>query len=74
MIIAILNLAYFIPSDRKLGPMAERDIAAAGGGDVELSSFSEDYRKQARTQGMLGALTGVLLVAAIFLMVTKPGV
>lgn len=74
VVIAILNLAFFIPSDRRLGPMAEREVAAGGGGDIELSSFSEEYRKQARTQGMLGGLTGLLLVVAIFLMVTKPGV
>jgi uncharacterized membrane protein len=62
--------AYFIPSDRRLGPLAEREIAAAGDGPVTLS---EDYQRQARTQGAVGGLTGLLLVAAIFLMVVKPG-
>jgi uncharacterized membrane protein len=60
---------YFIPADRKLGAMVEREIAAADGGDVVLS---DEYQRGARREGMVGALTGVLLIAAIFLMVTKP--
>jgi uncharacterized membrane protein len=60
---------YFIPADRKLGAMVEREIAAADGRDVVLS---DEYQRGARREGVVGALTGVLLVAAIFLMVTKP--
>ena len=58
--------AYFIPSDRRLAPMAERELAETG--DV-----SDEYLSQARRQGMIGALAGVLVLLAIFLMVTKPG-
>jgi len=61
---------YFVPSDRRLGPMVAADIEAAGPGPVTLS---RDYLRRARTQGMVGTLTGVLLIVAIFLMVTKPG-
>jgi uncharacterized membrane protein len=60
-----LNGAYFIPTDRKLGAQAERELAAGG--------LSDDYRAKARTEGMLGALAGLLVLAAVFLMVTKPG-
>jgi Predicted integral membrane protein (DUF2269) len=60
---------YFIPADRKLGAMVEREIAAADGREVVLS---DEYQRGARREGMVGALTGVLLIAAIFLMVTKP--
>ena len=35
--------------------MAEREIAAGGGGDVAMS---EDYLRQARREGMIGALAG----------------
>ncbi len=62
--------AYFIPTDRKLGPMAEREIEGAAGGQVTLS---EEYQRAARTEGILGAVAGVLIVIAIFLMVVKPG-
>jgi uncharacterized membrane protein len=58
--------AYFIPSDRRLAVQAEREIDQ--GGEV-----SEDYLAQARRQGGVGALTGILLIIAVFLMVTKPG-
>jgi hypothetical protein len=66
IILGGLNGAYFIASDRRLAPMVERDLAAAG-------DPSEEYQRQARRQGMFGALAGVLVLLAIFLMVTKPG-
>jgi uncharacterized membrane protein len=66
---AILG-AYFIPEDRRLQAMAERDIAASGSGEVKLS---EEYLRRSRREGMIGALTGVLIVVALYLMVTKPG-
>jgi Predicted integral membrane protein (DUF2269) len=60
---------YFIPADRKLGAMVERELAAAGDSEVVLS---DEYQRGARREGMVGALTGVLILAAVFLMVTKP--
>jgi uncharacterized membrane protein len=63
--------AYFIPSDRRLGAMAAREIAAAGAGAVVLS---DDYQRGARNQGIAGGIAGVLVIAAIVLMVVKPGV
>lgn len=68
--IGLLNVAYFIPADRRLEPMAEREVAAAGTGEVQLS---EEYQAAARREGVAGALTGILLIVAIFLMVVKPG-
>jgi uncharacterized membrane protein len=61
---------YFIPADRRLGAMVSGEIAAAGPGAVALS---EDYQRRARTEGRVGALAGVLIVVAIFLMIAKPG-
>ena len=58
--------AYFIPADRRLGAMVERELG--GGGEL-----SDDYQRQARTEGMMGGLAGALVVLAIFLMVVKPG-
>ena len=59
-----------MPTDRRLLAMVQGEVDAAGPGPVELS---EDYQRQARIEGMVGALTGILLVLAIFLMVVKPG-
>ena len=65
LILGGMNGAYFIPSDRRLAPMVERDLAETG-------EPSEAYLAQAKRQGMIGALAGVLVLLAIFLMVTKP--
>jgi uncharacterized membrane protein len=62
--------AYLIPADRRLGAMVEREIAAAPTGDFEPSA---EYERGARTEGIVGAVTGLLVVAAVYLMVTKPG-
>lgn len=63
--------AYFIPTDRRLGEMADRELAAAAGsGEAELSG---EYQRGARNSGIVGALAGVLVIAAVFLMITKPG-
>jgi hypothetical protein len=65
LVIGGLLGGYFIPADRRLAAQAERELAETG-------EVSEDYLKQARREGMVGALTGLLLIAAVFLMVTKP--
>jgi uncharacterized membrane protein len=65
LVLGGINGAYFIPSDRRLGAMAARELA--------VGDLSEEYQRRARAQGMMGALTGFLIILAIFLMVTKPG-
>jgi hypothetical protein len=70
IIIGGLLGAYFIPTDRKLGAMIEREIAAAPEGEFKPS---EEYLAKSRVEGIVGTVTGLLLVAAVYLMVTKPG-
>src|SRR4051794_1422755 len=65
IVIGALNGAYFVPTDRKLAAMAEREL--------EGGRLSDEYQSAARREGMVGALTGLLVILAIFLMVTKPG-
>ena len=62
--------AVFMPSSRRLKELAERDIAAAGGGPVTMSG---EYNQRSKPEMIFGPITGLLLVAAVFLMVTKPG-
>jgi uncharacterized membrane protein len=62
--------AVFMPSAKRLKAIAERDIAAAGDGEVQLS---EEYKQRSRVDEIFGPITGLLLVAAVFLMVVKPG-
>ena len=66
IVLVLLNVLYFIPADRRLKPMVERELES--GGDL-----SEEYQRRARAEGMMGAFAGVLVLVAIFLMVTKPG-
>ena len=70
LVIGGLLGAYFIPSDRRLGPMVQREIDDAGPGEVTLSP---EYRRQSMMQGVVGTTVGILLIVAIYLMVTKPG-
>jgi hypothetical protein len=39
-----------------------------------LADLSDEYQRGARLQGIVGTITGILLVVAVYLMVTKPGV
>jgi uncharacterized membrane protein len=66
VVLVFLNLLYFIPADQRLQPMVTRELEA--GGDL-----SEEYQRRARAEGFVGAFAGLLVVAAIFLMVAKPG-
>jgi uncharacterized membrane protein len=62
---------YFIPTDRRLAVMVERELAAAPAtGNVTLS---QEYLGRSRQEGVVGTIVGILIVVAIFLMVVKPG-
>jgi hypothetical protein len=62
-----LQGAYFVPTDRKLAAMAEKELADGA------TTLSEDYRRQAQREGTIGAVAGFLIILAVFLMVVKPG-
>lgn len=69
-VIGGLTGGYFIPADRRLEAMITDEIKAAGTGPFEPS---DEYMRRARVEGIVGAVTGVLIVIAIYLMVVKPG-
>jgi uncharacterized membrane protein len=73
IVISALLGGYFIPADRRLGPMVQREIDDFGPGQISLSDLSPQYQRQGRMEGVVGTLVGVLLIVAIYLMVTKPG-
>ncbi len=66
IVLGALNGAYFIPADRRLAAQAERELADGG-------ALSDDYQRLAQREGGIGALTGLLVIVAVFLMITKPG-
>ena len=59
--------AVFLPTERRMLEMAERDLAAGG------AEMSDEYNAAARRSAMFGMLAGVLILVAIFFMTTKPG-
>ena len=69
---AILG-AYFIPTDKRLGPMVAGEIAALGDREIKLSDLSQEYQRRGRMEGIVGTIAGILLIAAVYLMVVKPG-
>jgi uncharacterized membrane protein len=67
---AAMIIAYFVPEDRRLLAIAERDIAASEGSAVTLS---DEYLRRVRREEILGGFAGLLVIASVFLMVAKPG-
>jgi uncharacterized membrane protein len=68
--LAVMLVAYFIPEDRRLEAMVRRDIEASGDGDIALS---DEYLRRVRWEAALGTVADLLVIAAVYLMVTKPG-
>jgi uncharacterized membrane protein len=70
VVLAVMLLAYFIPEDRRLQRMVESDIEASGSGEVALS---DRYVRRVRLEAAMGTVADLLVIAAVYLMVTKPG-
>lgn len=67
IVLGALQGAYFVPTDKKLAALAEKELAAGA------TTLSHDYQRRAQREGGIGALAGLLIILAVFLMVTKPG-
>jgi uncharacterized membrane protein len=70
-IIVLLGLghAFFMPTEVRAAEAAERDIAAAGSGEVELGP---EYQALAKRLAGVGIATNLFILAVIFVMVIKP--
>jgi Predicted integral membrane protein (DUF2269) len=73
IVIFLVNIFFFIPTDRKLLPIIRKAIADAGDKELKLSDLPPTYQRLGRAEGIVGSIMGILLIAAIFLMTTKPG-
>lgn len=71
VVLGALGGAFFAPQGRKLIEIADRDIAAAGDGVV---TWSAEYDAVQKRLAQVGFLANVLVLLAVFLMTTKPGV
>jgi uncharacterized membrane protein len=72
-ILFLINIFFFIPTDRKLLPIIEQAIADAGDKELKLSDLPDTYQRLGRAEGIVGSIMGILLIVAIYFMVTKPG-
>jgi Predicted integral membrane protein (DUF2269) len=61
--------AVMIPANKRAIEAADRDIAAAAGGEVQLSA---EYQALARRIQIVGSLLSALVVVTIFVMSIKP--
>jgi uncharacterized membrane protein len=73
VIITLINVFFFIPTDRKLLPIIQKALADAGDRELGLHDLPPEYQRWGRAEGIVGAVVGILLIGAIFLMTTKPG-
>jgi uncharacterized membrane protein len=70
-IVVLLGLghAFFSPTEIRAAEAAERDIAAAGTGEIELSA---EYQSLSKRLAGVGIAANLLVLAAVFAMVIKP--
>jgi uncharacterized membrane protein len=73
VVIGLINVFFFIPADRRLLPIIEKALADAGDKELALADLPPEYQRWGRAEGIVGSITGILLIAAIFFMTTKPG-
>jgi hypothetical protein len=69
IVIGALTGSVMIPTAKRAAQIAERDIAAAGPGDLELSN---EYQALARRLATVGSLLSALVLITILFMATKP--
>ena len=69
VVLLAFQFAFFRRIEHTLAELAERDIAAAGSGDVELS---DEYWGASKRSAIGGSLAGVVVLVAIFFMTVKP--
>jgi uncharacterized membrane protein len=69
IVLLVLQFAVLGRIERTLAELAERDIAASGSGDVELS---DEYWAASKRSAIWGSLAGVLVLVILFFMVVKP--
>lgn len=73
VVIFLVNVFFFIPADRRLLPIIQKALADAGDKELKLADLPPEYQRWGRAEGIVGSIIGILLIAAIFLMTTKPG-
>ncbi len=69
VLLIILGVAFFDRHEARAIKLAERDVAAAGMGEVELSA---EYWELSKRFARVGIAASLLIVIAVFFMAVKP--
>ncbi len=69
LVLFLLGPLFFTRQKDKMIELAERDIAASKGGEVELS---DEYWAASKRIAQVGSFAGILILAAAFFMIVKP--
>lgn len=69
LVLFALVYGAFLPNNRRQREAAERDIEAAGSGQVE---FGPAFWSVARRDQVLGPLAGLIVILTIYVMAAKP--
>jgi hypothetical protein len=70
VVIGGIGGAFLTPREKKLAELAERDVAAVGGGAV---TWSAEYRALSRLVAIVDALLLVLILATVYVMTVHAG-
>jgi hypothetical protein len=65
----LLAIAFFDRHEQRLIELSERDVAAAGAGEVKLS---DEYWQVSKRLAGVGALASLMILVALFFMTVKP--
>jgi len=65
-----ISLGLALPTEKKLSAIATKELAARGGG--EQMTFSAEYEKGYRKLNLVGVISNVLVLIALFLMIAQP--
>jgi hypothetical protein len=70
-IVVLLGMVhgFFVPNEIRAREIAERDIEAAGTGDVK---FSDEFERRMRGSAIAGPIAGLIVILTIYFMAAKP--
>ena len=69
VVLILLGVAFFDRHEARAIELSERDVAAAGDGEVVLS---DEYWEVSKRVARMGALASLLILTAVFFMIVKP--
>jgi hypothetical protein len=70
IVLGALGGLFFGPNEERAAELAERDVAASSGGEVQ---FSAEYQAVSKRIAIVGTIANVLILASVYIMVVGRG-